>query len=982
MKKLMIPIMVPIMVFILAGYVQAGMPNPADVYCIELGYQVETITEENGGQYSVCVFPDGNTCDAWKFLEGTCGEEYSYCALNGFDLIVKTDGKNPFSRTYAVCVNGSTEIGNPLDLMGITEELTTKPLPEDELPPISPGPEDAQPVLPGMPGVPPPTFDWRTYNGFDWMTPVKNQSACGSCWAFSAIGTMEAVYNLHQNQPNLDINLSEEYVTADCNGHGQHGCCGGWHDSALGAIRDNGVPDEQCLVYDVTNPSGYGGGVCSCYPSPPCNAACPNGGGTGDCSLSSCDDACFDVEHRLVHIGNWYDVGDSVGDIKAALISHGPLATCLNWDFAGSSTDGVFYCNDGNGVSETHCVVLTGWDNTVENGLTDGDGNPLYGAWIIKNSHGNTNNGDGYRLVAYNDCRVQRRALWVQAADTYFPSISVPNDITFDDTCVAGTSLETLNICNTGKADLLIYEITSNNAQFQVTEPLQSCWDMDGNGNVDIPEECSGGSPALISSDFCYPFQVAFSPTSTGPQTAELTVRSSDIGKPALTVQATGNAVQQDIVTFIADNGNFGDVCLGSFKDLDLTISNSGGCDLSVSGISSSSSEFKTANVTTFPLIIGPGDSVAVPIRLEPTSLNAKTAIITIISDDPDNSSKSVDVSGNVPPGDIRVTGSTDFGDVCAEEQAEKTVSVCNVGQCNLDVTGASINCEDFTLIGDPFPATVSPDSCLDLVIRFTPTSGGAKTCDLSISSNDPDTPTVTLPVTANTPIPSIDVSPDQSFLPTVIQSVGLCQSLEPFPISNTGNCNLNITNIEITNNPDEYSIDGLPSFPIILEPGHVAGDGALNTVFGPVDLGRNRTGKMTVTYVSDPITGATTDIHRNLCGEGVMTGARVLVTENGTPFPSVDQIRILRVGGNRNKKRLDTVDVARNLNLQTITQATPCSSFQFHREYGTVSNQIQLLPGSYEVTATVTIGKKKERKTVGFDVSTCDFNPSIVVDF
>jgi hypothetical protein len=90
----------------------------------------------------------------------------------------------------------------------------------------------------------------------------------------------------------------------------------------------------------------------------------------------------------------------------------------------------------------------------------------------------------------------------------------------------------------------------------------------------------------------------------------------------------------------------------------------------------------------------------------------------------------------------------------------------------------------------------------------------------------------------------------------------------------------------------------------------------------------------------------------------------------------------ILRVGGNRNKKRLDTVDVARNLDLQTITQATPCSSFQFHREYGTISNPIQLLPGSYEVTATVTIGKKKMKKTVGFDVSTCDFNPSIVVDF
>jgi putative hemolysin len=149
MKKPIIAIMASIIVFILAGYVEAGMPNPAVVYCSELGYEVETITEEDGGQYSVCIFSDVSSCDAWQFLKGTCGEEYSYCAKNGYDQILKTDGKNSFSRTYAVCVDGSTEIGNPLDLMGITEDLTTRTITEDELPPGLPSPEDAQPVLGG-----------------------------------------------------------------------------------------------------------------------------------------------------------------------------------------------------------------------------------------------------------------------------------------------------------------------------------------------------------------------------------------------------------------------------------------------------------------------------------------------------------------------------------------------------------------------------------------------------------------------------------------------------------------------------------------------------------------------------------------------------------------------------------------------------------------------------------------------------------------
>jgi hypothetical protein len=46
------------------------------------------------------------------------------------------------------------------------------------------------------------------------------------------------------------------------------------------------------------------------------------------------------------------------------------------------------------------------------------------------------------------------------------------------------------------------------------------------------------------------------------------------------------------------------------------------------------------------------------------------------------------------------------------------------------------------------------------------------------------------------------------------------------------------------------------------------------------------------------------------------------------------------------------------------------------------VSNPIQLLPGSFQVTVQTRINGKMMKKTVGFDVSSCDFNPTVVVDF
>jgi len=157
-------------------------------------------------------------------------------------------------------------------------------------------------------------------------------------------------------------------------------------------------------------------------------------------------------------------------------------------------------------------------------------------------------------------------------------------------------------------------------------------------------------------------------------------------------------------------------------------------------------------------------------------------------------------------------------------------------------------------------------------------------------------------------------------------------------------------------------------------------GDGAFKIAFAPTVIARSRTATIQVTYEIDSITHATATIPRTLCGEGVRTGARVLVIAGGVPLTTVEKMQISRITGNKNKPILNTVDVAQNLPLTTVSQTAPCSSFQYHREYGTVVNPIQLLPGSYRLTATGIVDKKRISQTVGFDVSTCDFNQNIVV--
>ena len=93
-----------------------SMPNPAAVYCHALGYKYKIVTDEEGNQYGVCIFPDGTECLGWDFYRGKCGQEWSYCNLHGYDL--KELGRYEGWLKGAICIDKTTgkEIGTVFDL--------------------------------------------------------------------------------------------------------------------------------------------------------------------------------------------------------------------------------------------------------------------------------------------------------------------------------------------------------------------------------------------------------------------------------------------------------------------------------------------------------------------------------------------------------------------------------------------------------------------------------------------------------------------------------------------------------------------------------------------------------------------------------------------------------------------------------------------------------------------------------------------------
>jgi putative hemolysin len=53
------------------------MANPASVFCVEQGYELE-IRDEEGGQVGYCLFPNGAECEEWAFYRGECTMPETY----------------------------------------------------------------------------------------------------------------------------------------------------------------------------------------------------------------------------------------------------------------------------------------------------------------------------------------------------------------------------------------------------------------------------------------------------------------------------------------------------------------------------------------------------------------------------------------------------------------------------------------------------------------------------------------------------------------------------------------------------------------------------------------------------------------------------------------------------------------------------------------------------------------------------------------
>ncbi len=201
-------------------------------------------------------------------------------------------------------------------------------------------------------GVAPEAYDWRE-SGV--VSPVKNQGECGSCWAFSAVGNIEAQYRMKTNKTVL---FSEQQLV-DCDKDRDQGCNGGIMGNAFTYLEKTGIMSGKDYPYK----------------------------GRDDFCAYDANKIAAKVTGFKFATGNGAETVNE-NDLKQYLFENGPFAIAINASPLQFYLWGIFnpwfefICNP---KELNHGVLLIGY------GVS---GNTPY--WIIKNSWGSGWGEKGY----------------------------------------------------------------------------------------------------------------------------------------------------------------------------------------------------------------------------------------------------------------------------------------------------------------------------------------------------------------------------------------------------------------------------------------------------------------------------------------------------------------------------------------------------------------------------------------------------------
>src|SRR5207245_1608463 len=225
---------------------------------------------------------------------------------------------------------------------------------------------------------------------------------------------------------------------------------------------------------------------------------------------------------------------------------------------------------------------------------------------------------------------------------------------------------------------------------------------------------------------------VQFAPTTAGSVSGSVSIVSNAPHSPS-TIALSATAVQPQL-SVAPPSVSFGNVLVGSNGVQNLTLTNSGGANLTIAQGPVTGAGFSISGLT-FPLTLPPGQSSTLSVQFAPTTTGSVSGSVSLVSNAP-NSPGTIALSGSgVQPQLSIAPPSVSFGNVLVVTTRVQYLTLTNPGSSPTPRSSDLVTGAGFSISGLTFPLTLPPGQSSTLSVQFAPTATGSVSGSISLVS-------------------------------------------------------------------------------------------------------------------------------------------------------------------------------------------------------------------------------------------------------